>query len=302
MSPLLCAVDERDLECVKVLIGAGADVDQETQIGSVLGHADTVEIIECLLDAGADPGRLSSGGHRVLCGLTEGVEVLAGVSPEEFARARTRRFGRANPERFDEPFWEAMVRCGVSAYEGASTFDAASPHRVSPVWSAMRFGQSITLLPDGRIVQVAGEHEDYYDSDFCIYNDVFVHGPDGSIALYGYPEDLFPPTDFHTATLMDDRIYLIGSLGYAGRRAHGTTPVFRLDPETLRIERLGTTGEAPGWIYGHRARDVTDTRILVTGGTVVTPKPDGDELHAANPHAFVLDVTRLVWTRERPIP
>jgi len=25
-------------------------------------------------------------------------------------------------------------------------------------------------LPDGRLVSVGGEHEDYYDPDFCIYN------------------------------------------------------------------------------------------------------------------------------------
>src|SRR6185503_1846850 len=118
-------------------------------------------------------------------------------------------------------------------------------------WSAMRFGQSITRLPDGRIVQVAGEHEDAYDEDFCIYNDVFVHEPGGAITLYGYPEDVFPPTDFHTATLVGDAIYLIGSLGYAGARRYGHTPVFRLDTRTFRIERLAPAGDPPGWIYGH---------------------------------------------------
>jgi hypothetical protein len=33
-----------------------------------------------------------------------------------------------------------------------------------------RFGQSLTLLPDCRAVQIGGEHEDWYDADFCIYN------------------------------------------------------------------------------------------------------------------------------------
>jgi hypothetical protein len=41
-----------------------------------------------------------------------------------------------------------------------------------------------------------GEHEDFYDPDFCIYNDVFVHERDGSVAIYGYPESVFPPTDY----------------------------------------------------------------------------------------------------------
>ena len=43
-----------------------------------------------------------------------------------------------------------------------------------PYWSWDRFGRTSTTLPDGRIVHIAGEHEDYYDNDFCIYNDVVV--------------------------------------------------------------------------------------------------------------------------------
>jgi hypothetical protein len=293
---LFSAVDARDVESVRILVAAGANVDLQTPMGRLLGHADTLEIVRCLLDAGADPGGLSHEGHRILCGLAAGVDALAAVSPAAFARARTRRFGRSNPERFDEPFWDAMVRCGVSGYEGASTFDAASPHRASPVWSAMRFGQSITFLPDGRIVQVAGEHEDSYDADFCIYNDVFVHGPEGAIAIHGYPEDVFPPTDFHTATLVGDAIYLIGALGYQGTRRYGETPVFRLDTRTFRIEGVGATGDAPGWIYGHRARLDGPSAIRVSGGTIVRPAGD-EELHDENRDEFVLDLERLSWSR-----
>ena len=94
----------------------------------------------------------------------------------------------------------------------------------SPVWCAQRFGQSITFLEDGRVVQVGGEHEDSYDPDFCIYNDVFVHEGE-AIRIHGYPEDVFPPTDFHTATLLGREIVLIGSLGYVGTRKLGVTPV-----------------------------------------------------------------------------
>src|SRR6185312_15079372 len=101
------------------------------------------------------------------------------------------------------------------------------------------------------VVQVAGEHEDFYDEDFCIYNDVFVHSRDGGIRIFGYPESVFPPTDFHTATLIGEYIYLIGSLGYSGHRRYGTTPVYRLHTGTFKIEPLETTGAAPGWLYEH---------------------------------------------------
>jgi hypothetical protein len=65
-----------------------------------------------------------------------------------------------------------------------------------------------------------GEHEDHYDPDFFIHNDVVVRTPDGEVAIYGYPTEVFLPTDFHTATLLPASIVLIGSLGYrkAGSR------------------------------------------------------------------------------------
>jgi ankyrin repeat protein len=297
-TPLMCAVDCADLECVEVLLGAGADVNYEAKSGGALRRTGTREIAKRLLDAGADPGHLSQAGHRALCGLGAVAEGLASVSKEEFRRARTRTFGATNPHHMHEPFWEAMIRAGISGYQAADSFDLASPRAGSPVWSAMRFGQSITFLPDGRIVQIAGEHEDHYDPDFCIYNDVFVHGSDGSIAIFGYPEAVFPPTDFHTATLVDGGIYVIGSLGYEGARRYGQTPAHRLDVNTLRIERLDTNGEGPGWIYEHRAVRTGPSEIRVCGGKVATEAGAG-EAHKENVDAFLLDLTRLMWRRER---
>ena len=299
-TPLIEAVDAADLECIDVLLAAGADVDRESRAGGPLERAGTKEIAWRLLEAGAHPGRLSHEGHRMLCGLGEVRAGLDGVSAEAFRRAPTRVFGLANPERMQEPFWEAMIRAGVSAFEAGRSFDPSSPHARSPVWCAHRFGQSITFLPDGRIVQIAGEHEDYYDDDFCIYNDVFVHGGDGTIAIFGYPEAVFPPTDFHTATLMDDAIYVIGSLGYVGARRYGETPVYRLDLATLRMERVDARGEAPGWIFHHRAVRAGPSGIRVTGGTVATLE-GGKEAHKDNAHAFVLDVERRVWRRQPPV-
>ncbi|MEO8096619.1 MAG: hypothetical protein ABI811_02885, partial [Acidobacteriota bacterium] len=79
-----------------------------------------------------------------------------------------------------------MIRSGISAAEATQRYGDTGDR--SPVWCAQRFGQSLTLLPDGRAVQIAGEHEDSYARDFCIYNDVFVHEPDGTIQIYGNPE------------------------------------------------------------------------------------------------------------------
>ena len=152
----------------------------------------------------------------------------------------------------------------------------------------------MTLLPDGRIVQVAGEHEDGYDPDFCIYNDVFVHHPDGTFDIYGYPREVFPPTDFHTATLVDDRIVLIGSVGYPGERIYGTTPVYVLDTASWRIEPLATQGEMPGWISRHLARLAPDQQIVVSSGRILT-EVDGKEEYIDNVDTFVLDLENAIW-------
>jgi ankyrin repeat protein len=297
-TPLMEAVEHVDVECVDVLVAAGADVDRMTASGSVLGGAGRREIVERLLDAGADPSRLSQDGHRALCGLGNVAERLTGVSEEEFRRARTRVFGAANPERMQEPFWEAMIRAGISGYAAAQAFDPGAPHPWTPVWCAMRFGQSITRLPDGRVVQIGGEHEDHYDPDFCIYNDVFVHSGDGAIGIFGYPADVFPPTDFHTATLIGGAIYVIGSLGYEGTRRYGHTPVHRLDLATFRMTALDTGGEAPGWIYEHRAVPVGGSEIRVSGGKIAGVNGAG-EVHTDNAATFILDVERLRWRRSR---
>jgi ankyrin repeat protein len=296
-TPLIEAVTQDDLECVEILLDAGADVEVDAN-GTAVSRAASREIITRLLDAGADPAHVSFEGQRVLLGLGEpGVDALGAVSPEEFLRTFTRSFGEANPQRMRVPFWEVMVRCGATAYEASRWFEAKCGPVNEPVWCAHRFGQSLTFLPDGRAVQIGGEHEDYYDPDFCIYNDVFVYERDGSVAIYGYPESVFPPTDFHTATLLGDWIYVIGSLGYQGTRRCGETPVYRLDLRTFRMDRLDARGEAPGWIYKHRAAPPAGANgIRVWSGTVATRS--GAESEMNNRGSFVLDLDRLLWRRE----
>ncbi len=122
-----------------------------------------------------------------------------------------------------------------------------------PCWCFDRFGQSSTVLADGRTVLIAGEHEDHYDPDFYIYNDVVVVHPDGGIEIFGYPREIFPPTDFHSATLVGKNIVIIGNLGYPHDRRPATTPVFLLDIETLAISAVQTCGTPPGWIHEHEA-------------------------------------------------
>lgn len=157
-----------------------------------------------------------------------------------------------------------------------------------------RFGQSINELPDGRIIEIAGEYEDSYDPNFCIYNDVVVHHGDGTFDILGYPKDVFPPTDFHTATLVGNLIYIIGSLGYCHERRLGATQVHRLDIETLAIEEVQTSGNNPGWISTHKATLRGDEEIRIRGGKVCVQNADREE-YVDNPSEYVLSLDTFAW-------
>ena len=165
------------------------------------------------------------------------------------------------------------------------------PDRGKPVWSFARFGRSATVLPDGRLVLVAGEHEDHYDADFCIYADVTVLGTDGTLEHFIYPKGVFPPTDFHTATLVGDQIWLIGCLGYPEQRKDSQTQVLRLSTLNFSITPVETSGVSPGWIHRHRSV-LTEDGILVTGGKIEPGYRD-------NNSAFSLNLKTLVWQEFR---
>lgn len=193
-----------------------------------------------------------------------------------------------NPTLSTNPFFEIAIRYELDPYWVCRhlniDIDSSSPETLAKtkLWTWKRFGQTTTTLPDGRIVYIGGEHEDWYDPMFFIFNDVVIENPEtGRFDLYRYPLSVFPPTDFHTATLDPIRrcIWIIGCLGNVGQR--GTkTPVYRLDIDTFRIEQVQTRGdESPGWIWGHEARLEGNNGIIV-----VTDK------------TWRLDLTEKTWT------
>jgi hypothetical protein len=189
------------------------------------------------------------------------------VTRELFLEWRSPRFGTLNPERMNNPVWEWLIKSRVSAYHANERFGMLSARESEPCWCFDRLGQSSTLLPDGRLVLIAGEHEDHYDPDFHIYNDVTVLHTDGRVDIFGYPRETFMPTDFHSATLMGDRIVIVGNLGYPDQRQAGKTPVMVLDMETLAISGVQTSGSQPGWIHHHEATLAGDgCSILIQRG------------------------------------
>jgi ankyrin repeat protein len=326
--PLMFALESENLSLLEWLIGLGIDVNEsdefgETALMSAVGY-DRVEATAMLLAAGAIASKTTPHNERVISRAIsiEMIEQLlvfgedvADIDPSRrhlltkvevpdeweldchsYQTDKHRRFGDCNPTEMSIPFWREMVkfRCGAYATRRhyGDTNVLVEGVWDSAVWCFDRFGQSITWLPDGRAIEIAGEHEDSYDPDFCIYNDVVVYDGRGNFAIYGYPKDVFPPTDFHTATPIDDWIYIIGNLGY---EIYDETPVYRLNCTTWAIEAVVTQGESPGWISDHRAI-LQGRHIHISGGSLWTMQ-DEKSTRIDNENQYVFDVDRGFWQR-----
>lgn len=232
-------------------------------------RAVAVAILALLLVGGCKPKNDVMSDAAIDSGDAPGetISLDPGVTRELFLKWRSPRFGTSNPEQMNNPVWEWLVKSRLNAYQANQRLNGPSPMEAGPGWCFDRFGQSSNQLSDGRVVSIAGEHEDSYDPDFHIYNDVVIQHPDGHIDIFGYSREVFPPTDFHSATLVSNRIVLIGSLGYPDERRPGTTQVIILSLETVGISSVKTAGTEPGWIHGHKATLSEDGRsILVQGG------------------------------------
>jgi ankyrin repeat protein len=288
--PLAEAAQHDAIECVKVLLAAGAVASRRNEYDhGAIENTSSPQIVEFLVEAGEELSDVGAEMRSRLTGFKPGEELE--VSPEDYHAHRDRTFGSRNPERMNNPFWEAMVRTRASAYTGAVKFESRSFDN-GPVWCFQRYGHSLTRLADGRYVEIAGEHEDHYDADFCIYNDVVVHHGDGTFDILGYPETDFPTTDFHSATLVPPYIYIIGNLGYPAQRRPGETPVYRLHCKTWRIERVPTRGEMPGWIHRHKAQAMGNHQIRISGGRI----DDGSEnALVENTQNYILNLADFTW-------
>ncbi len=310
---LIAAAETNRAEVVEILLEAGADIGARYRLSASVRTIDpseldlplpggmeffqtaasetgSAEVARLLIGAGAQPHEFDNEVLRELTGAS--LIPKQKVTPEIFDAQKHPRFGTRNPEPVVCEFWLEMLRTGLSGYRGHEEYGGKPRRFDAPaIWSFARFGMSTTELPDGGWVQIAGEHEDWYDPDFCIYNDVVVLDGRGKAQFYIYPADVFPPTDFHSATLVDGAIILIGSLGYPESRQPGQTQVLRLHLTDFSIDRIEATGPQPGWISSHRAR-LDDDRIVVWGGKVW----DGSDLVAMD-GAYALSIATGVWEK-----
>jgi ankyrin repeat protein len=294
---LIAAVQWDRVEAVAILLAAGANVSQTKKYPNetAINFAISIEMVEQLLAAGADLADLEPCNRPLITKVAVPDEWT--LDDRAYRTDKHRRFGDRNPEEMSIPFWREMVKFRRGAYIARRHYGDTNVLVEgvwdSAVWCFERFGQSITWLPDGRAIEIAGEHEDYYDTDFCIYNDVVVYDGRGKFTICGYPKDIFPPTDFHSATLIDNWIYIIGNLGYKSDRIIGETPVYRLNCTSLAIEAVVTRGDSPGWISNHHAI-LQDHYIHISGGSVWATQQEKPSL-LNNSKQYILDVDQSFW-------
>lgn len=191
------------------------------------------------------------------------------ITAHTFHREHRPRFGNRNPERMAYRFWDWMVRTGHAAWEARERVPGGPHDGVGAlIWSFQRHGATRTWLPDGRVVCVGGYHyEDLLEGASWVYNDVVVLGPGDEIAIFGYPESLFPPTYDHSATLWGERLLLVGSQHRGRRVPMPQTPVYLLDTTTMAIEAVRTHGLALGCFPDH------DAWLDGEGGLIVQHSP-----------------------------
>ena len=197
------------------------------------------------------------------------------VSVEWFERGRKHRYGRANPERFDEPVWEWMEREKVFSWNSIERFGIPWTFEPSaePDWWFSRDGAASVSLGEDRCLSIGGKTDEYgYGS--MSHNDVreyrlgVTDSTSELVAIYGYPREVFPGVCGATATLVGEYVYVIGGieegLQWDARRAG----VYRLHLATMRMEKVETSGEDPGAIRFHSAELRSDGgAVVVEGGT-----------------------------------
>ncbi len=294
------------VKSLKYLLSLGADIEHRYESISrrkiknkfrrfmmtekSIARAYSLEIIDILIEAGADIKDISN--HMRMRLLRLNFDASFSWVASEYHRYKKRVFGKSNPELVKNPFWLKMIKSNKCAGGFRDRFDDNDLDE--PIWCYERFGRSISVLDDGRIIEVGGEHEDHYMPDFCIYNDVTVFHPQGHIEMYTYPKDIFAPTDNHTATLVEENIYIIGNLGYFKERNYGTTPVYRLNLHDYSIKKVETTGKIPGWIYRHKASFDGGSTITISGGEIQVA---GDKEPKVNYERFALNLESMRWIR-----
>ncbi len=237
--------------------------------------------------------------------IMKNLSLPANIAPQQLSIVLSPIQATHNPSLCQHPVYHWLIQ---SRLYGSSIRKLINQHLNSdpeqPVWCFNRMGQSCTTLADGTQIYIGGEHEDFYDPDFRIYNDAVIIYPDQSTELFQYPEQDFPPTDFHTASLdaKEQYIILVGCMGHPEHRDLGSTQIARFDVWSMQVKLVTASGTAPACLSQHEARWVGNDVLEVSAGHVLLVVPGFDyPLLIRNLYRWQLNTQNWHWSKpEQP--
>lgn len=235
----------------------------QQELSSALFMIESPECALALINMGGATGMFLDHGRWALLGIPGWDHDYVKITAEEFAHGRKIAFGSTNPEEIMTPYLRFAIRSRYQGYSLCSHCGSDEWGYLAPIWSAYRFGQSLTQLPDGRWVEIGGLHNDAHDT--AIFNDVILTTK-GEPRLFRYPEADFPPIYCHAAVFIEDSIFIIGGKPWTPPPADHETEVYRLNLKSMAINKVNVSGPSPGYIFDHSAWLVQGNKIQIFGG------------------------------------
>lgn len=258
-----------------------------------------IESPECalaLLEMGGAPGMFLDHGRWALLGIPGWDHEYVKISKEEFAQGRQIAFGSKNPEEVMSPYLRFAIRSRYQGYSLCSLCGSDEWGYLAPIWSAYRFGQSLTQLPDGRWVEIGGLHNDSQDT--AIFNDVIVT-TEGEPMLFRYPEADFRPVYGHAAVLVENNIFIVGGKPWVPPPADHETEVYKLNLDSMAIEKVVISGPSPGCIHKHSAWLIEENKIQIYGDERrFISSAEHEPPESRSNFEWQIDLERMAWDQD----
>ncbi len=265
----------------------------QQELSGALFMIESPECALSLLKMGGATGMFLDHGRWALLGIPGWEHEYVKITQEEFTKGRKIEFGSSNPEEVMTPYLRFAIRSRYQGYSLCSHCGSDEWGYLAPIWSAYRFGQSLTQLPDGRWVEIGGLHNDSQDT--AIFNDVIVT-TEGEPRLFRYPEADFRPVYRHATVLVEDNIYVIGGKPWVPPPVDHETEVYRLNLDSMAIEKVNVSGPSPGYIHNHSAWLIEGNKIQIFGGEGrFISSEEQEPPEGRSNFEWQIDLERMAW-------
>jgi hypothetical protein len=265
----------------------------QQELSGALFMIESPECALALLKMGGATGMFLDYGRWALLGIPGWEHEHVKITQEEFVKGRKIVFGSTNPEEVMTPYLRFAIRSRYQGYSLCSHCGSDEWGYLAPIWSAYRFGQSLTQLPDGRWVEIGGLHNDSQDT--AIFNDVIVT-MEGEPRLFRYPAADFRPVYRHAAVLVENSIFIIGGKPWVPPPFDHETEVYKLDLRSMSIDKVDVVGPSPGYIFDHSAWLVEGNKIQIFGGERrFISSEEKEPPEGRSNFEWQIDLERMAW-------